>query len=82
MANTNAAGIKYLSDGNESGVSMSNSASSLEGFHGKATAQISNISTVTSSITSDGITAGFDALVTAVNASIAAMTNKGLVASS
>jgi hypothetical protein len=82
MANTNAAGIKYLHDGMSNGVSMCQSATDLSGDHGRAVAQIANIAVLTDSITSVGITAGFDALIARANSLLGVLTQKGSVAAS
>lgn len=79
--NTNAAGIKYGSDGNGQGFSLCTGASELSGDHGVVSAQIANISLVSGSYTTNK-TQLADAQSVAINALIAALINKGTVAAS
>ena len=73
MALTNQANVKQLSDGGTAGTSMGQNATDLVGFHGASpVAQASAITLATG--------ATISTVVTAVQAIITALSNKGLTA--
>lgn len=73
--------LQYLSNGNDDGTSLSQSATQKTGDHGVVSAQIANI-TLVSGTPAGSNTTMLNDLETAVNAIIAALTNKGTVAAS
>ena len=81
MTNAHAAGVDYIGDNGPSGQSLGKSATELAGMHGTVSAQISNITIVSDSYTNSA-TQLLDNLIVAVNAIIAAQTQKGIVAAS
>lgn len=71
-----------IGDGRPAGQTLGADDSQLAGCYGKATAQYANIAVVTNSLTSGGITAGYDSIVAKVNSLIASQTLFGIVAAS
>lgn len=71
MANTNAAGVKQLSDGGPSGTSLGQSASDLVSLYGKTpVVQASAVVAVTGTVS----------LTTTINAILTAIRNFGVIA--
>jgi hypothetical protein len=80
--------VKYLDDGNADGWSLGQGTTSKAGVHGAAVVQAAHITSVSTTASTASSPVGYatttqaDAIVTAVNAILVALRNKGVIASS